>query len=161
MPTYVIKIRNETSGGTAPGVASSGVSASDAKKNTGTDMSFLTSKLAPAGIAIAAYNAVNAIASYRISHVSLTTGNTVYQQKLSDIQGYVNKAASFAMTVGGGAAVGGWVGAVVAGGGYILKDAINYNLQEQTVTLQRMLEAETIRLSNVRAGAYGGRVVKN
>jgi hypothetical protein len=164
MPVYIIKIKNETdsSEGSKAFASTLKEGGGAVGKNAAAVMSGKTingiAKLAGAKTAL---NIADSIANLYINRVELTTGNSTYQQRLADTKGYVTKATNAALAIGGAAMVGGPGAALMTAGGIVISDLIKHTIAEQELQIRMSIEAETIRMANVRAGSYGGRTAKN
>lgn len=110
------------------------------------------------------FSAVKATAdtliNYEISTVSLQTGATEYEQRLSTGYSVLSQTVGAVGSLVGAAVVGGAAGFAVAAIGLAVSGVhkvIGIMQKEQTLQLQQSLENVSIGMANVRAGTAGRR----
>lgn len=100
------------------------------------------------------------VTSHNINTVSVKTGNTILQEKLNFNYSVAKSAASL---LGGfilSAATGNAVGMALTVGSLAMK-GVQIAQNAHTLSLERELENESIRLANIRAGSGGDRLGRN
>lgn len=100
------------------------------------------------------------IINYEISTVSLQTGATEYEQRLSTGYSVLSQTVGAVGSLVGAAVVGGPAGAAVAAIGLAVSGVhkvIGIMQKERTLQLQQNLENVSIGMANIRAGTAGRR----
>lgn len=155
---YYIKIElpetsqsnNAVSGATASTESGSG---SDGELSAKSVLQTAKKVVAVTGLAATA----DKLVSYPISHVSLATGASEYQQRLESVYSIAKQAGGAALSIAMGAATGTLpivlIGLAVSG----TQKLIDIAQKEQELNTQRVLESISIGMATVRAGTSGRR----
>ena len=110
---------------------------------------------------IFSYSAVKSYATQIINHevslVQLRTGSNEWQQRANDINQTVQQGVGLIESTVTGAAVGGWVGAVVGLATSLMNTLVSYVRQAETLNIKNSIENVSIGMNIVRAGANGSR----
>lgn len=164
--SYVITIRDDTSGtGSPPGVASTdntGVaSASNGESASPKSSGFHISKKAGVMMGVAAVKKVgNRVATTYISQVGVRTGNVTLQEKLAYDKGVAMRWIGIGTAVILGAATGNPL-AIAAGVGSAISWGVDIAVAQEQLNLERAVENIGIQQANIRAGAGGDRSGRN
>lgn len=102
----------------------------------------------------------DSIFSYKISQVSLETGASEYEQRLSTVHSIVSQTVGAGAALAMGAATGGAVGFALAALGVAangIKTLVGISQKEETLRTQQGLENISIEMQSIRAGTTGRR----
>lgn len=148
--TYEVVMRNQTAAEKSPiaGNGTKGVSAGGNGEAVNSDglkgIMAVKSAIAPF---------VDKIYSHRVNTVSLRTGSTEQQQRISTIYSIAKQAGSIAMSTAMGAVMGGGApGAIIGLLTSITTTALSYSQKASDLRMQRDLENQGMIYANIRAG---------
>ena len=155
---YEFILKNETADSESE---PSAVAGSEAGKEPKKEKKQLSNAQIGIGKGLVAYNMakpwINQVVSHNISLVELRTGSREAQQRRQFHYEIASKVMGFGESVLAGFAIGNVPGAIIAGLTSLGHTAITYAQREETINVQRNVEAQTIQRNYIRAGAGGSR----
>lgn len=134
----------------------------DGKDSSGINKGILSKDGAKAfGKVMVAYGTVKSFATQIINHevslVELRTGSRELQERANFANEVGQKAWNLVESVGSGALVGGWIGAIVGGVLSIGHTALGYMQNQNRINTARTVENVGLQMNYIRAGANGSR----
>ena len=151
---YIItfKVDGDEEGGASDG----GVAKTSEGKSAAPDLGSLGKQVGGFAMAAAA-SAANQVITTAISQVSVRTGNSTLQQRLSFGYSTTMRALSIGGTILGGVVTGNPM-AVIAGIGSAVSWGVDIAIAQENLNLQRRVEGVSLEQTMIRAGAGGDRV---
>lgn len=151
---YIItfKVDGDEEGGAPDG----GVAKTSEGRSAAPDTKSLGKQLGGFAMAAAA-SAANQVITTAINQVSVRTGNSTMQQRLSFGYSTAMRALSIGGTVIGGLVTGNPM-AVIAGIGSAVSWGVDIAIAQENLDLQRRVESISLEQTRIRAGAGGDRV---